>query len=103
MYSCNMIQLLTAVLCCTIASATQCPSGPPATNTTSGGMVYTYPYPIHYAQLQTQHQSLCQAYMDVSPPSTANLSYSGPQRTVVLLHGKNFCGATWNATAEVLL
>lgn len=103
MHYSSIIQLLIVAFCCSIAIADQCPSGPAATNTTSGGMIYTYPYPIQYAQLQTQHQSLCQAYMDVSPPSTASQNYTGPQRTVVLLHGKNFCGATWNATAEELL
>ena len=41
------------------------------------------------------------AYMDVAP---ANVSYSSGDdtKTIVLLHGKNFCGATWEATARVL-
>ena len=89
--------------CFATVQATTCPSGPPAVDTTSGGFIYTYPYPIKYHQLATQHQSLCQAYMDVSPSPTTQNCYDGPQRTIMLLHGKNFCGVTWNATAEILL
>lgn len=76
-----------------------CPKGSPSVNTTSGGFTYTYPWPIHYQELHTQHQTLCQAYMDVhpDPPSPST------NRTVMLLHGKNFCGVTWEATARVLL
>jgi pimeloyl-ACP methyl ester carboxylesterase len=77
-----------------------CPKGPPSVDTTSGGFTYTYPWPIHYQELQTQHQTLCQAYMDVLPYNR----YSRiPDRIIMLLHGKNFCGVTWEATARVLL
>lgn len=38
------------------------------------------------------------AYMDVSP---TNASYA-TNKTIVLLHGKNFCGATWEDTARRL-
>ncbi|KAF7511298.1 hypothetical protein GJ744_004863 [Endocarpon pusillum] len=78
----------------------RCPSGPSSVNTTSGGFEFTYPWPIQYQELLTQQQSLCQAYMDVHPdPSISPI----PVGTVVLLHGKNFCGATWERTARVLL
>jgi pimeloyl-ACP methyl ester carboxylesterase len=36
------------------------------------------------------------AYMDIAPTGPAN------GRTAVLLHGKNFCGATWEETIAVL-
>lgn len=36
------------------------------------------------------------AYMDIQPSSL-------PTSTIVLLHGKNFCGATWEDTARRLL
>jgi pimeloyl-ACP methyl ester carboxylesterase len=36
------------------------------------------------------------AYMDVKPTGTAN------GKTAVLLHGKNFCGATWEQTITAL-
>ena len=90
---------IVAILICHALGDT-CPlSG--SINTTSGGFEYTYPYPIQYAQLKTQGQSLCQAYMDISPRGS-DLSTSSSE-IVVLLHGKNFCGATWEATADVLL
>lgn len=77
---------------------TTCPSGPQPPDTNSGGFDFTYPWPINYKTLQTQHQTLCQAYMDVKPEAS---KCNG--QTIVLFHGKNFCGATWNATAHVLL
>ncbi|KAJ9654292.1 hypothetical protein H2198_006642 [Neophaeococcomyces mojaviensis] len=89
--------------CLAAVQATICPQGPPSVDTTSGGFIYTYPWPIKYQQLVTQHQILCQAYMDVLPDDSTMGSYKLPQRTIMLLHGKNFCGVTWNATAEVLL
>jgi pimeloyl-ACP methyl ester carboxylesterase len=76
------------------------PGGPPSTNTTSGGFIYTYPWPIHYHEVRSQRQNLCQAFMDVHPDPA--LMYT-PTRTAVLLHGKNVCGVTWEATARVLL
>ena len=56
---------------------------------------YTYPYPIQNFQFASQRQTLHMAYMDVKP-GTAN------GRVVVLLHGKNFCSATWKTSIEVL-
>ncbi|WP_343304888.1 alpha/beta hydrolase [Chitinophaga niabensis] len=56
---------------------------------------YIYPYPVHFFYLSSQGQRLKMAYMDVKP-SKAN------GRTVVLLHGKNFCGAYWDSTAAAL-
>lgn len=76
-----------------------CPTGPPSVNTTSGGFTYTYPWPIHYHQVHTQRQTLCHAYMDIRPDTS---TLSRPQRTAVLLHGKNFCGVTWEPTARIL-
>jgi pimeloyl-ACP methyl ester carboxylesterase len=79
-----------------------CPKGPPSVNTTSGGFTWTYPWPIHYQELHTQHQTLCQAYMDVHPESST-LPNPNAGRIAFFLHGKNFCGATWESTARVLL
>lgn len=56
---------------------------------------YIYPYPVHFFSLANQGQQLKMAYMDLKP-SKAN------GRTVVLLHGKNFCGAYWDSTAAAL-
>jgi pimeloyl-ACP methyl ester carboxylesterase len=59
---------------------------------------YPYPWPIHYHNLTSQRLNLSMAYMDV-PPN--NSSYA-TNKTIVLLHGKNFCGATWEDTAHRL-
>ena len=55
-----------------------------------------YPYPVAYFDVATQQQKLRMAYMDVKPAGTANA------KTVLLLHGKNFCAAHWQKTIELL-
>jgi pimeloyl-ACP methyl ester carboxylesterase len=57
---------------------------------------FTYPYAVKSFAFRAQGQDLAMAYMDVPPSIPAN------GRTVVLLHGKNFCGATWEATIKPL-
>lgn len=57
---------------------------------------FDYPYPVRQFAFESQRQRLEMAYMDVAPTGRAN------GRTVVLLHGKNFCGATWDATIRTL-
>jgi pimeloyl-ACP methyl ester carboxylesterase len=56
---------------------------------------FEYPYPVVQFEFSSQQQRLHMAYMDVRP-KTAN------GRTAVLLHGKNFCAATWVGTIEAL-
>jgi pimeloyl-ACP methyl ester carboxylesterase len=60
------------------------------------GLDFVYPFPVHNYQFTSQLKNLEMAYMDISPigESIGN---------IVLLHGKNFCGCTWNATIDVLL
>lgn len=57
---------------------------------------FAYPHPRQQFALQSQGQALTMAYMDVAPTAASN------GRTAVLLHGKNFCGATWADTLQVL-
>lgn len=57
---------------------------------------YIYPYPVHFFSLENQGQRLKMAYMDVKPTKANG-------KTVVLLHGKNFCGAYWDSTAAALV
>jgi pimeloyl-ACP methyl ester carboxylesterase len=57
---------------------------------------FAYPYPIQRYIFTSQQVRLQMAYMDVPSSDTAN------GRTVVLLHGKNFCSATWEETIAVL-
>ena len=47
-------------------------------------------------EFNSQRQSLHMAYMDVRPHG-----WNG--RTAVLLHGKNYCAATWNRTIVALV
>ncbi|RAI39357.1 alpha/beta fold hydrolase [Rhodoplanes roseus] len=57
---------------------------------------YPYPFPLERHAFTSQHESVTMSFMDVAPRGPAN------GRTVVLLHGKNFCAATWKRTIEVL-
>ncbi len=54
-----------------------------------------YPFPVHYISLDIQGEKQKMAYMDVLPASPNG-------KTVMLLHGKNFCGAYWEQTATDL-
>lgn len=64
----------------------------------TGGLDFLYPYPVEFFHFTSQQNALSMAYMAVSPPNTTEAT-----ETIVLLHGKNFCGATWNQTIDVLL
>ncbi|WP_028238923.1 alpha/beta fold hydrolase [Stutzerimonas azotifigens] len=57
---------------------------------------FDYPHPSRVLTLQTQGQTLEMSYMDVRPAQDSG-------RTFVLLHGKNFCGATWEGTIRALV
>lgn len=57
---------------------------------------FEYPHPLQHFELDSQQQKLAMGFMDVKPSGKAN------GRTAVLLHGKNFCGATWQASIKVL-
>ena len=57
---------------------------------------YDYPFPVRTFAFESQRQPLEMTYMDVPPTGAAN------GRTAVLLHGKNFCAATWAPTIAVL-
>ena len=56
---------------------------------------YAYPYPVQTLSFESQKQTLEMAYMDVKPKRPNG-------KTVVLLHGKNFSGAYWKRTIELL-
>ena len=57
---------------------------------------FEYPHPIQRFEFSSQQQDLSMGFMDVKPAGQAN------GRTAVLLHGKNFCGATWAGTTKAL-
>jgi len=56
---------------------------------------YDYPHPLAHYRFQSQSEAMDMAYMDVKP-ATPN------GRSVVLLHGKNFCAATWEGSIRAL-
>ncbi len=56
---------------------------------------FQYPYPLQYFNFSSQQQNLKMGYMDVQPKKPNG-------QTVVVLHGKNFCGATWEETISFL-
>lgn len=57
---------------------------------------FPYPFPVSHHRFTSQGQDLDMAFMDVAPTAAPN------GRTAVLLHGKNFCAATWEATIRTL-
>jgi len=84
-------------------TATPIPAAAPAAEITVPAHSYgvelqgfAYPHPqLHYG-FRSQGRSVQMTYMDVAPQKTAN------GQTVVLLHGKNFCGATWDDSITAL-
>ena len=56
---------------------------------------FPYPYDVKRYDLRSQNDDVWMAYMDVKPQKPNG-------RTVVLLHGKNFCGATWESVIKPL-
>ncbi|UVM30516.1 alpha/beta fold hydrolase [Pseudomonas sp. B21-019] len=57
---------------------------------------FDYPYTVKHFAFQSQGKSLQMGYMDVAAQGKAN------GRSVVLMHGKNFCAATWDSSIKAL-
>jgi pimeloyl-ACP methyl ester carboxylesterase len=57
---------------------------------------FDYPASTRWFEAVSQGHPVRMAYLDLAPEGRAN------GRTVVLLHGKNFCAATWEDTARRL-
>ncbi len=57
---------------------------------------FNYPFEVKRFEFTSQKLPLAMAYLDVAPQGPAN------GETVVLLHGKNFCAATWEQTIKAL-
>lgn len=77
-------------------------SGPAGAATPDEGPAYgpelqgfDYPWPVRHFRFTSQGEGLDMAYMDVSPAMPSG-------QTAVLLHGKNFCAATWQASIDAL-
>jgi pimeloyl-ACP methyl ester carboxylesterase len=56
---------------------------------------FDYPHPVQIFRFTSQRQPMEMAYMDVQAARPNG-------RTVVLLHGKNFCAGTWEGTIAAL-
>lgn len=56
---------------------------------------FNYPYEIHRFRFTSQGDDLAMGYMDVKPQQPNG-------RIAVLLHGRNFCAATWDAAIKAL-
>jgi pimeloyl-ACP methyl ester carboxylesterase len=57
---------------------------------------FSYPHEVKRYSFKSQGSDVAMAYMDVKPQAAAN------GRTAVLLHGRNFCSATWEKTIAAL-
>src|SRR5450830_368903 len=57
---------------------------------------FNYPHPQLHFGFTSQGRTMQMSYMDVAPQGPAN------GQTAVLLHGKNFCGATWDDSITAL-
>ncbi len=57
---------------------------------------FDYPAPVHWFEANSQGHPVRMAFLDWPATVTPNGT------TVVLLHGKNFCAATWGGTARGL-
>ncbi|MGE8362147.1 alpha/beta fold hydrolase [Pseudomonas sp.] len=56
---------------------------------------FEYPHPVKRFAFESQGVKVQMAYMDVEAEKPNG-------RTVVLMHGKNFCGATWEGSIDAL-
>src|SRR5438067_864143 len=97
MLMCRLCRALGAAACFTFLSfashAADAPAQLPAYGPELEG--FDYPYPVQQFRFTSQGVPLHMAYMDVKPAQPNG-------RTVVLLHGKNFCAATWKASIDAL-
>lgn len=56
---------------------------------------YDYPHPVSHYRFTSQGAAMDMAYMDVAATMPNG-------HTIVLLHGKNFCAATWDGSIRAL-
>jgi pimeloyl-ACP methyl ester carboxylesterase len=87
-----MMKLISAFALLFLASAAMADDGPAYGPQLEG---YTYPFPVAHYRFQSQGVAMDMAYMDVAP-ATPN------GHVIVLLHGKNFCAATWEGSIKAL-
>jgi pimeloyl-ACP methyl ester carboxylesterase len=81
-----------ALTCCTPRLASAADDAPAYGPQLQG---FDYPWPVGRFSFTSQGEAMEMAYMDVKPAAPNG-------KTAVLLHGKNFCAATWRDTISVL-
>ena len=80
-----------------IAAGAPAASAPPAVPEFGARLEkFGYPFAVETMAVTIVGEPAEMAFMDIAP-ATPN------GRTIVLLHGKNFCGATWGGTAQTLV
>jgi pimeloyl-ACP methyl ester carboxylesterase len=81
-----------------VAAGPACAQQQPAPTPSYGAELegFDYPFPVQHFTFTSQRQSLQMAYLDVKPEKPNG-------RAVVLMHGKNFCAATWETTIRDLV
>jgi pimeloyl-ACP methyl ester carboxylesterase len=84
------IRCLASIL---LAAALPASPDPPAYGPELEG--FEYGHPVERFEFQSQRQTLHMSYLDLRPQQPGS-------RTIVLLHGKNFCAGTWEATIRAL-
>jgi pimeloyl-ACP methyl ester carboxylesterase len=92
-----MMKLIPAFALLFLASAAMADDAIPKEGPAYGPQLegYSYPFPLAHYRFQSQGVAMDMAYMDVRP-TTPN------GHGVVLLHGKNFCAATWEGSIRAL-
>lgn len=80
---------LALLMCCSAFAAEPVTYGPRLEG-------FDYPFPVKTFAFKSQQQALEMVYMDVQPEKPNG-------RTMVLMHGKNFCAATWVGTINELV
>jgi pimeloyl-ACP methyl ester carboxylesterase len=99
----RVLKFLLPVLCfCIALSLAQTLTAPsdaaPADETAIYGpelQGFDYPWPVSHFRFTSQGEAMDMAYMDVQPAQPNG-------QTIVLLHGKNFCAATWEGSIAAL-
>jgi pimeloyl-ACP methyl ester carboxylesterase len=94
----KIYSLIAALAFAALSSASVSNAAPAAAQSAYGPELegFDYPYQVKQFEFHSQGKRLHMAYMDIQPSSPNG-------RSVVLMHGKNFCAATWEPTIKPLV
>jgi pimeloyl-ACP methyl ester carboxylesterase len=91
----RLFQLLSAVGLCLALAAPACAASAEVPTYGPELQGFDYPWPVSHFRFTSQGEALDMAYMDVEPEKPNG-------QAIVLLHGKNFCAATWEGSIAKL-